>query len=81
MTLRRHLRSVIVLSLAMIGVAITSAGGCPRVQNGVVDAFQTTTVSVVNSTATSDPVELLGRGIFSAVFAAFLDNFRVQIGN
>ena len=81
MILRRPLQNVVILSLPLLGILATCAGGCPRVQNGVVDAVQNTTVSVVNSNYTNDPAELLSRGIFSAIFGAFLDHFRVQIGN
>lgn len=65
----------------LAGLSLLAIGGCPNVQNGVVDAFQTTAVTALNSTPTTDPTEMLTRGVIAAALGGFLNHFRVQIGN
>lgn len=77
---RIALRRALVLG-TLAALVVICGGGCPKVQNGVVDAVQAASSSAVYTNSTGDPLNTLELGIANALIGAFLDHFRVQIGN
>lgn len=73
---QKKFRGRSVIALFCSSSMVLNMGGCPDLREGVVDAFESSTLAYVSDSSSSGPQGVLERGIVGTFVRAFYDRLR-----